>query len=159
MITRRRARRWLCWLGVGVGSLAAAGMLFSCFAEIQWTMRAESITLRHMGIDANWANVARFPGVQVRAATGPWTFTILPWHDRFSGWALPLWAPLLLGAFAGYRLLPDAEKPGRCPTCAHDLGGAPRVEVQKEHVRCTECGTVCQRERPLDTEALGKRPS
>jgi hypothetical protein len=85
-------------------------------------------------------------GIRAYRRMNAWVPCIIPRFDGASSFALPLWIPIAIGLFAAYRLLPESIRPGRCPTCAHDLSGSPKVEVQKEHVRCAECGTVCERE-------------
>jgi hypothetical protein len=132
-------------------------ILFSCFAEIEWTQSTMTVNLRHAAIDSFWGYRGpgvppRTSGVSVQSAFG-WWLTIVPLYDRTSAAVFPLWIPLAIGLFAAYRLLPESGKTGLCPTCSHDLNGAPRVEVRKEHVRCTECGTICEREVAPDKEA------
>jgi hypothetical protein len=149
MLTRRRARKWVCWIGIGVGGAAALLWLLSCFVMIEWETTMDSVTLGQGAIRNDWrAQQGRTPGVRFTWwLRSPWAMTWVPHYDRqFGQSVIPLWIPIAIGLYAAYRSLPERGRAGTCPACSHDLSGAPRVEVRKEHVRCTECGAICERE-------------
>ena len=147
MITRRHIRRWLIWAGVGLGALGIAGYVLSFIAPITHTWANDRrIQLGRGAIAAAWMeNDSSVTGWALSADTGTrwrwmprWSQVEDPFNKQPVGQlVIPYWVLVLIGAAAGYALLPAGYPRGRCAKCGYDLKGVP---ADNGTVKCPECG-------------------
>lgn len=147
MLTQARVRRWFyfCGLGAGAGGLLAYGVCLITPLRLGHSER--SVVLGRGCLAVYWTTTSR--GTPSDTALDPhkWSNRRWRWIPRWyepeplSNWniaefAVPLWMPVVLGLWCGYRLLPD-RRPGNLCECGYDLEGVPRKDGR---VVCPECG-------------------
>ncbi len=171
MLTRRLIRQGVLWPGVGPGAAALLGYVLSLFVSIYHERPDRIVYIGRGAIAVQWAISRAVPVGGVAASPAP-----PAWHAESPGsrdwrffprctdpdytragagpglFVVPYWIPLLLGAVAGYVLLPagaHASAKPRCPSCRFDLAGAPAVQVRRVHIQCPECGVISDRDEPM----------
>lgn len=134
MLTRRRVRTWLPWIGLSVGIAAFSVMLLTCFVSIRWADRRGMMTFSGGAIIADWPY---FPNRDAGVTTTPRSsFWWLPYYATQYGQGgrivFPLWIPILIGLYCAYRLLPEGYARGRCQKCGYDLQGVPECDREMD---------------------------